>query len=168
MKRREFVGLVGGAAAWPFAARAHANRLQALVVELVHRPVSLIIGNSITALAAKAATTAIPIVFTVGSDPVKQGLVASLNRPAGNVTGVSFLGGVLGPKRLELLRQLVPQARTIAMLVDPRNLTPGQNEATCSCAQAVMPIAKPASTLREYSMARNRPICRSCNPRNLI
>jgi len=92
------------------------DRLQALVGDFLSRPVSVIVGNTLAAIAAKAATGTVPIVFTTGSDPVKDGLVASLNRPGGNVTGVSFLTGMLGAKRLELLRQLLPKATTIAML----------------------------------------------------
>jgi len=169
MQRREFITLVGGAAASvPFATRAQqsmpvigflrsttaadatefvtafrqglkdtgyvegqnvaiefrwaegrTDRLPALVDELIRRPVALIIGDAVAMLATKSATTSVPIVFTAGGDPVGEGLVASLNRPGGNVTGVHFFGGVLGAKRLELLRQLVPKAGTIAMLVYP-------------------------------------------------
>ena len=91
----------------------------ALVTEFTRRPVAAIVGNLISALAAKAVTTTVPIVFATGSDPVNDGLVTSLNRPGGNVTGVVFIAAVLGAKRLELLRQLVPKATTIAMLVNP-------------------------------------------------
>jgi putative tryptophan/tyrosine transport system substrate-binding protein len=98
------------------------ERLPGLVAELIRLPAAVIVANNIAALAAKAATTTVPIVFATGSDPVVDGLVANLNRPGGNVTGVSFVSGLLGPKRLEMLRQLVPTAATIAILVETSTL----------------------------------------------
>jgi putative tryptophan/tyrosine transport system substrate-binding protein len=95
------------------------DRLPALVTGLINRPAAVIVGNTLAALRAKAATATIPIVFTTGSDPVRDGLVTSLARPGGNVTGVVFIAGDLGSKRLELLRQFIPKVRTIAMLVHP-------------------------------------------------
>src|SRR5262245_42763129 len=173
LRRREFITLLGGAAAWPLAGRAQQQpavpvigflrstslavstpmivgfrqgltaagfnegqnvaveyryadnqleRLPGLVAELIRLPVAVIVANINAALAANAATTTVPIVFATGSDPVVDGLVASLNRPGGNVTGVSFVSGLLGAKRLEMLRQLVPTAGTIAMLVETDTL----------------------------------------------
>jgi ABC-type uncharacterized transport system substrate-binding protein len=100
------------------SAEDQVHRLPALVADLVRQQIALIVGNTPSVLAAKAATTTVPIVFVIGGDPVIQGLVASLNRPGSNLTGVSFLSGASGTKRLELLRQLVPKAAAIAVLVD--------------------------------------------------
>jgi putative ABC transport system substrate-binding protein len=95
------------------------DRLPALATDLVRRRVALIVANSATALAAKSEMAATPVVVVSGSDPVRQGLVASLNRPGGNVTGVVFLTGDLTAKRLGLLHELIPEAAVIAVLVDP-------------------------------------------------
>jgi putative tryptophan/tyrosine transport system substrate-binding protein len=96
------------------------DRLPALAADLVRLRVNVIAALTTPAgLAAKAATSTIPIVVTVGGDPVKFGLVASLNRPGGNVTGVSFLVNILGEKRLELLREMIPSAEVIGFLVNP-------------------------------------------------
>jgi putative tryptophan/tyrosine transport system substrate-binding protein len=101
------------------SAEGHLDRLPALVADLIRRPVAVIVGNQKAAVAAKAATTTTPIIFAIGSDPVADGIVASLNRPGGNITGVTFLVSGLGAKRLDLLRQLLPKATLIAMLVNP-------------------------------------------------
>jgi putative ABC transport system substrate-binding protein len=171
VKRRDFIAVAGGAAAWPLAARAQQampvigylnarsrsgdtpfrlafyqglkeagyiegtnvtidhrwadfqyDRLPQLAADLVRRQVSIIFATPIqAALPAKAATAVIPIVFAIGSDPVEVGLVSALNRPDRNITGVSWLGATLEAKRLELLRELVPAARVIAVLVNPAN-----------------------------------------------
>ena len=106
------------------SAEGHYDRLPALAADLVGRKVDLILANSPpSALAAKGATSTIPIVFRGGSDPVGEGLVASLARPGGNLTGVFLIAGELTAKRLELLSELVPKARVIALLVNPNNST---------------------------------------------
>jgi len=172
VNRREFITLLGGATAWPLAARAQQpgvaligllagtqlddrmlsairqglkeagyvegrnvaikyrtadgrfNRVPGLTAELVADRVAVILAfGPPAALAAKAATGTIPIVFVIGADPVELGLVSSLNRPGANVTGVTFLVTALGAKRLELLRELVPNAKIVGLLVNPTNPT---------------------------------------------
>jgi putative ABC transport system substrate-binding protein len=170
MRRRQFISLLGGVAAWPLGARAQQpalpvigflsgssadginpqlltafrqglkeagfvesqnvaieyrwtegryDRMQASAADLVQRHVAVIAATGGTAAAAKAATTTVPIVFTTGGDPVAEGLVASLNRPGGNLTGVTFLAGELAPKRLDLLHEFLPTATLVAVLENP-------------------------------------------------
>ena len=171
MKRREFITLLGGAAAWPLTARAqqpmmpvigflssnradaipqftaafheglsaagfvegknvsieyrwadaHLERVPALALDLIRRRVDVLFtsGGDVPILVAKGATTTIPIVFITASDPVAMGFVASLNRPGGNVTGVTFIAGELGPKRVELVRELLPKAVVVGLVLNP-------------------------------------------------
>ena len=101
-------------------ADGHYDRLPALAAELVHRQVTVITaGGNVAAQAAKAATAVIPIVFTSGADPVWSGLVQSLSKPGANLTGASLVAAELAVKRLEVIRELLPQARTVAMIVNP-------------------------------------------------
>ncbi len=103
-------------------AEGHYDRLPALAADLVQRQVTVIAtGGTPTAFAAKAATSAIPIVFNVGTDPVRAGLVASLSRPGANMTGVAILTSEMSPKLLELLHELVPSAAIVALLINPTN-----------------------------------------------
>ena len=104
------------------------QRLPALVDDLVRLQVALIVGNTVSSLAAKAATTTVPIVFVSGNDPLINGLVASISRPGGNTTGVSFLSSASVTKRLDLLRQFVPKPGAIAMLVYPLNTPDTERE----------------------------------------
>jgi putative ABC transport system substrate-binding protein len=109
------------------SAEGHRDRLPALAAELIRRPVAVIVANGVAARAAKAATQSIPIVFVMGGDPVREGLVTSISRPDGNLTGVTFLVSSVSAKRLELLHELVPKATVIAALLDVNNL-PGDIE----------------------------------------
>jgi putative tryptophan/tyrosine transport system substrate-binding protein len=106
------------------------DRLRAHLADLINRKPAVIVANTVGALAAKAAATTIPVVFATGGDPVRDGLVASLNRPGANFTGVVFITSELGTKRLELLHQLAPKATTIAMLVGPTASTEIEAERT--------------------------------------
>ena len=138
-------------------AEGHYDRLPALTVDLARHQVAVIVtgGGVPAALAAKAAAT-VPIVFTIGLDPVQLGLVGSLNRPGGNATGVSYLAVELAAKRLELLRELAPKAATIAMLVNPNNPNAPTNTKegrTAAEAVAQQLVVLNASTEREIESA---------------
>jgi putative tryptophan/tyrosine transport system substrate-binding protein len=209
VRRREFITLLGGAAAaWPLAARAqqhsmpvvgflgapsaapyarqvaaihqglkemgyveHQNvaieyrwadgqydRLPALAAELISRRVAVIvpIGGAPAAVAAKAATSTIPIVFNIGADPIELGLVPNLNRPGGNVTGIGLMNVELETKRLELLRELVPGSAPIAILLNPTNAqAAGQAQEAQKATRAIghQVIVLNASTEREIETA---------------
>jgi putative ABC transport system substrate-binding protein len=111
------------------------DKLTALVNDFVSRPVAVIVGNLVAALAAKAASTTVPIVFATGTDPVKDGIVTNLNRPGRNITGVTFFAAAVGSKRLEQLRRLVPSATIIGVLDGPDN--PGDREDVEAAARAI-------------------------------
>jgi putative ABC transport system substrate-binding protein len=185
IRRREFVGLLGGAAAWPLAGHAqqaiplvgflhptspdsnadrlrgfhrglreggyvdgenvailyrwaenHIDKLPELAADLVRRRVAVIVAaqGTASALAARAATTTIPIIFSVAEDPVRLGLVTSVARPGGNATGINFFSGELVAKRLELVRELTPAITRVAVLVNPSNAS--NTETTVRDAQA--------------------------------
>ena len=206
IRRREIITLLGGAAAWPVAARAQRpatpmvgflrstaatgsmhlvtafrhglsevgfnegrnvaieyrwadddnGRLPELARDLVGRKAAVIIGNSVAAVAAKAIATTTPIVFVQGNDPVRSGLVTSLNRPGGNVTGVVFTSNDLAGKQLGLLHELVPKATIMAVLIDPRAVDFEDRlrdvEAAGHTIGRKIPIVKAASE-REFSGA---------------
>lgn len=102
-------------------AEGHYDRLSTLAAELVHRRVNVIFaGGNVAAQVVKKATTTMPVVFTSGADPVKSGLVASLSRPGANLTGVNNYAQLIGAKRLELMHELLPQIRTVAMIINPK------------------------------------------------
>jgi putative ABC transport system substrate-binding protein len=133
------------------------DRLPALAADLVRRQVAVIAasGGPPAALAAKGATTTIPIVFNMGADPIALGLVDSLNRPGGNLTGVSSLNVEIGPKRLELLHELAPTATDIAMLVNPTNPNAGAYSTALKTAASTLGVQLQvlhASTERDFDM----------------
>jgi putative ABC transport system substrate-binding protein len=206
MRRRAFISLLGGAAAWPLAARAQqsampviglldprspdaladrlrgfrqglkeagfvegqnaaieyrwaeneVDRLPELAADLVRRQVAVIVapGGLAATMAAKTATATIPIVFVIASDPVGLGLVTSLARPSGNVTGINFLSGELTAKRLELLRELVPAANRVAVLVNAANPENTEREIEVAARTIGLQIqVLSASTIREINEA---------------
>jgi len=138
-------------------AESHYDRLPALAADLINRQVAVIaaLGGDPSALAAKAASTSVPIVFNSGTDPVKLGLVTSLNRPGGNITGVSVLSSALLAKQLELLHELVPAATTISFLVNPQN--PNTEERIREMQKAVRAIGRQLYVARVSTDAEFEP-----------
>jgi putative ABC transport system substrate-binding protein len=139
-------------------AEGQPDRLPELAADLVGRQVAVIAatGGNNAALAAMAATSSIPIVFTSGDNPIQRGFVASLNRPAGNVTGVTWFAAALGPKRLELLHELVPTATIVALLINPSNPESARQPAELQEAARVMglqPVVLAARTAVEIDKA---------------
>jgi putative tryptophan/tyrosine transport system substrate-binding protein len=130
------------------------DRLRTLAADLVRRNTTVIVTTGVQAgLAAKAATETIPVVFYTGAEPVAAGLVVSLNRPGGNLTGVSGLNAELGPKRLELLRELVPAATTVAVLIDPAGTSAGAVPSELQAAARILGVqlhVLHASTERDF------------------
>jgi putative ABC transport system substrate-binding protein len=137
------------------SAEGRPDRLPLLVADLLRRHVALIVGNSPAALAARAATTTVPIVFTIGGDPVSDGLVASFNRPGGNVTGISFMSLELGAKQLGLLRELRPGAAGIAVLVDPK--FPTTERFVSELRAAALAVGSSSSSSMSAANAKSRP-----------
>jgi ABC-type uncharacterized transport system substrate-binding protein len=144
------------------SANGHLDRLPVLVGDLIRRPVAVIVGNHNAAVAAKAATTTIPIIFATGSDPVRDGLVGSLNRPGANITGVTFLVSGLGEKRLDLLRQLVPKATLIAILVNPGSQDTEASEETYR-PQRKSSGSNSSFSMRAATAISRHPLQHSCN-----
>src|SRR5581483_7921028 len=114
------------------------DRLAALATELINRPVAVIFANGQAAFRAKAATSSVPVIFITGTDPVRDGLVSSLNRPGGNVTGAVFITGALATKRLELLQQIVPKASKIAVIINPGTRETDQERKDLQAAATVL------------------------------
>ena len=204
MKRREFIAVLGGAAAWPLAARAqqpampvigvlggeidphvpafykglaeagyidgqnvkieyrwaegHLERYPEFAGDLVRRQVAVIaaVGGIPAVTAARAATATIPVVFQGGLDPVKIGLVASLSRPGGNLTGITNLGLELGPKRLEVMHELIPAAKLFALLINPDHPnaeSQSRNMQTAARALQVQLRIIPSPAVNDYEAA---------------
>jgi putative ABC transport system substrate-binding protein len=219
MKRREFVAGIGGAIAWPFAARAQQpatmpvvgflnsgsqapyahlvsafrkglsetgfdegrnvtieyrwadgnyDRLPKLVDDLISRHVAVLYasGGSVSALAAKDATHRVPLVFIMGSDPVKVGLVSSLSHPGGNATGVTLVAADLEAKRLELLRQLLPSVTVVAVLINPSN--PNAEDVTAYLQSAAKALGVETHLLRAASEAQLDEVLRNLPKANAM